>query len=329
MKTRIGIIGYGNLGRGAELAVSAAPDMELAAVFTRRAPGSVATLTGAPALHIDKAEEFIGKIDVMLLCGGSASDLPGQGPKFAAMFNTVDSFDTHAKIPGYFAEVDAAAKNTVSIISAGWDPGLFSLMKLLMGTVLPSGDTYSFWGRGVSQGHSEAIRGIKGVKRDAEGKGLAVQYTVPDEGAMATARAGGKIEADAHKTHLRECWVVAEEGADKSAIEREIITMPNYFAGYRTVVHFISEEELRREHSGMPHAGAVIRSGSTGANKHTLEFSLKLDSNPEFTASVVVACARAAARLHKEGARGARTMLDFPLSYLSPLGREGLLKAYM
>ena len=316
-KIRIGIVGYGNLGRGVELAVAANPDQELVAVFSRRDPASVKILTeGVPVCSLDDIESWKGKVDVMILCGGSATDLPKQTPALAAMFNVVDSFDTHAKIPAHFAAVDATARpaGTVGIISVGWDPGMFSLNRLYAECILPQGKDYTFWGRGVSQGHSDAIRRVKGV-RDAR------QYTVPVEAAMDAVRTGTNPELTTRQKHLRECWVVAEEGADLAAIENEIKTMPNYFADYDTTVHFITAEELQRDHSGIPHGGFVIRSGKTGMdleNDHIIEYSLKLDSNPEFTSSVLVAYARAAYRMSAEGACGCKTVFDVPPAYLSP-----------
>lgn len=320
---RIGIYGYGNLGRGVESAIKQNPDMTLAAVFTRRDPASLKIQTaGVPVLHVDDAPTMTDKIDVMVLCGGSATDLPTQTPAIASLFNCVDSFDTHAKIPQHFANVDAAAKTSgkVAMISVGWDPGLFSLMRAYTGAVLPSGKDYTFWGKGVSQGHSDAIRRIEGVV-DAR------QYTVPVDEALAAVRSGNAPELTTRQKHTRECFVVAAEGADKARIENEIKTMPNYFADYDTTVNFISLEELRRDHNGIPHGGFVIRSGKTGfgeQNNNIIEFSLKLDSNPEFTSSVIVAYARAIYRLASEGVSGAKTVLDIPPAYLSPLSNEEL-----
>ncbi len=314
---RVGIAGYGNLGKGVDAALKQNPDMELVAVFTRRPPNVVKPLDDTvPVLPMDKVQDYQDKIDVMILCGGSAKDLPQQGPELAAMFNTIDSFDTHAKIPEYFSAVDNAARMSghTGIISVGWDPGLFSLNRLIAEAVLPDGATYTFWGKGVSQGHSDAIRRVAGVKN-------AIQYTIPVEEAMNRVRAGENPELTTREKHIRECFVVAEEGADKARIENEIKTMPNYFADYDTIVHFISEEELKMNHSSMAHGGFVIRSGKTGANKDTTniyEFSLKLESNPEFSASVLVAYARAAYRLNKEGKVGALTVFDVPPAYLSP-----------
>ena len=311
---RVGIVGYGNLGRGTELAIEQNPDMKLVAVFTRRNPGDIKLKNSTvKVFHVSEAEKMKDEIDVMILCGGSATDLPEQGPVFAGMFNTVDSFDTHAKIPEYFDSVDKAAKaaGKVAIISVGWDPGLFSLNRLIGEAVLPQGSEYTFWGRGVSQGHSDAIRRVKGVK-------AGVQYTIPIEDAIQRVRSGENPKLTVREKHLRDCYVVAEEGADKAAIEREIKNMPNYLLDYETRVTFISEEELKQKHSAMPHGGFVIRSGSTGGNnKHIIEFSLKLDSNPEFTASVLVACARASYRMAAEGQSGAKTLFDVPLGYLS------------
>ena len=320
---RIGIYGYGNLGRGVESAIKQNPDMTLAAVFTRRAPASLKIQTeGVPVLHVDDAPSMVGKIDVMVLCGGSATDLPTQTPAIASLFNCVDSFDTHAKIPQHFANVDAAAKESgkVAMISVGWDPGLFSLMRAYTGAVLPKGKDYTFWGKGVSQGHSDAIRRIEGVV-DAR------QYTVPVDEALSAVRSGSAPELTTRQKHTRECFVVAAEGADKARIENEIKTMPNYFADYDTTVNFITLEELRRDHNGIPHGGFVIRSGKTGFEEQSnniIEFSLKLDSNPEFTSSVIVAYARAIYRLSIEGAAGAKTVLDIPPAYLSPLSNEEL-----
>lgn len=323
MSTRIGIIGYGNLGRGVECAVKAAGDMELAAVFTRRDPKNVSILTeNVPVCKIAEVEQWKDKIDVMILCGGSATDLPVQTPQYAKMFNVIDSFDTHARIPEHFAAVDAAAKEAgkVALISVGWDPGMFSLNRVYANAVLPDGKDYTFWGKGVSQGHSDAIRRIKGVKN-------AKQYTIPVEAALEAVRSGANPELTTREKHTRECFVVLEEGADAAAVEQEIKTMPNYFSDYDTTVHFISEEELLRDHSGMAHGGFVIRSGKTGMNKehnHIIEYSLKLDSNPEFTTSVLVAYARAAHRLAKEGQCGCKTVLDIAPAYLSEKSGEEL-----
>lgn len=316
MSIRIGILGYGNLGRGVECAIRQNPDMELAAVFTRRNPEEVTTLTESAAVcNVADAAEWKDKIDVMILCGGSATDLPVQTPEYASMFNVVDSFDTHAKIPEHFANVDAAAKQSgkVGIISVGWDPGMFSLNRMYANAILPEGKDYTFWGRGVSQGHSDAIRRIDGVK---DGK----QYTIPVESALEAVRSGEDPELSTREKHTRECFVVLEDGADAAKIEEEIKTMPNYFADYDTTVHFISEEELKRDHSNIPHGGFVLRSGKTGwdgENKHLIEYSLKLDSNPEFTSSVIVAYARAAYKLAEEGQTGCKTVFDIAPAYLS------------
>lgn len=314
-KIRIGIVGYGNIGRGVEQAIKRNEDMELAAVFTRRDPASVKVATeGAKVMHMDDMLSMKGDVDVMVLCGGSATDLPVMGPEIAANFNTIDSFDTHAKIPEYFANVDKAAKegNNIGIISVGWDPGMFSLNRLYAESILVQGSTYTFWGKGVSQGHSDAVRRIKGVK-DAK------QYTIPVEAALEAVRNGENPDLTTRQKHTRECFVVAEEGADLAQIENDIKTMPNYFSDYDTTVHFISEEELKRDHSGIPHGGFVIRSGKTGwndENNHVIEYSLKLDSNPEFTSSVLVAYARAAYRMNKEGQSGAKTVFDVAPAYL-------------
>lgn len=316
MSIRIGILGYGNLGRGVECAIRQNPDMELAAVFTRRNPENVTILTESAAVcNVADAPEWKDKIDVMILCGGSATDLPVQTPEYASMFNVVDSFDTHAKIPEHFANVDAAAKKSgkVGIISVGWDPGMFSLNRMYANAILPEGKDYTFWGRGVSQGHSDAIRRIEGVK---DGK----QYTIPVESALEAVRSGEDPELSTREKHTRECFVVLEDGADAAKIEEEIKTMPNYFADYDTTVHFISEEELKRDHSNIPHGGFVLRSGKTGwdgENKHLIEYSLKLDSNPEFTSSVIVAYARAAYKLAEEGQTGCKTVFDIAPAYLS------------
>ena len=323
MKTRIGIMGYGNLGRGVEIAVNAAPDMELAAVFTRRAPETVKILSpDVPVVHADDAANWTDKIDVLILCGGSATDLPTQTPEYAKLFNVIDSFDTHARIPEHFANVDAAAKEAgkIGIISVGWDPGMFSINRVYDNAILPDGNDYTFWGKGISQGHSDAIRRIKGVKN-------AKQYTIPVESALEAVRAGENPELTTRQKHTRECFVVLEEGADAAWVENEIKTMPNYFADYDTTVHFISEEELLRDHAGMAHGGFVFRSGCTGVNKehkHVIEYSLKLDSNPEFTTSVLVAYARAAKRLYDEGQRGCKTVLDIAPAYLSDKSGEEL-----
>jgi diaminopimelate dehydrogenase len=323
MSIRIGILGYGNLARGVEAAIEQNPDMELVAVFSRRDPSQLTIKNKTAAvLNVSEIENWKDKIDVLVLGGGSATDLPEQTPKYAEMFNVVDSFDTHARIPEHFANVDAAAKKSgkVGIISIGWDPGMFSLLRMVSDAVLPEGKHYTFWGKGVSQGHSDAIRRIAGVK-DAR------QYTVPVEETVNKVRNGENPELTARQMHTRECFVVAEEGADKAAIEEQIKTMPNYFADYDTTVHFISEEELKRDHSGLPHGGFVIRSGVTGwekENKHIIEYNLKLDSNPEFTGSVLVAYARAAYRLSQEGKSGAMSIFDIAPKYLSAKSDEEL-----
>ena len=323
MSIRIGIYGYGNLGRGIESAIRQNPDMELVAVFTRRDPASLKIATeGVPVYAADSAAEHKNEIDVMILCGGSATDLPVQTPALAKDFTVIDSFDTHAKIPEHFANVDAAAKaaGNVAVISCGWDPGMFSLNRLYAGAVLPDGKDYTFWGKGVSQGHSDAIRRIDGVV-DAK------QYTIPVESALDAVRSGAAPELSTREKHLRECFVVAEDGADTARIEREIKEMPNYFADYDTTVHFITLEELKRDHAGIPHGGFVIRSGKTGLNgenTHIIEYSLKLDSNPEFTASVITAYARAAYRMKVAGDSGCKTVLDIPPAMLSPKSAEEL-----
>ncbi len=323
MTIRIGILGYGNLGRGVESAVSQNQDMELAAVFTRRSPETVQVKTpGVKVLHADELKHMQGDIDVLVLCGGSATDLPVQTPQYATMFNVVDSFDTHAKIPEHFAAVDAAAKKAgkVGIISCGWDPGMFSLNRLYSNCILPEGHDYTFWGKGVSQGHSDAIRRIEGVK-DAR------QYTVPVPEALEAVRNGENPELGTRDKHTRECYVAAEEGADLARIEQEIVTMPNYFADYDTTVRFITEEEMKRDHSGLPHGGCVIRTGVTGMerdHKHVIEYSLKLDSNPEFTGSVIAAYARAAYRMNQEGMSGCKTVFDIAPAYLSEKSGEEL-----
>lgn len=314
-KIRIGIVGYGNIGRGVELAIARNEDMELKAVFTRREPSSVKICTeGAAVKHMDDMLSMKDEIDVMVLCGGSATDLPVMGPKIAADFNTIDSFDTHARIPEYFAGMDKAAKEggRVGIISVGWDPGMFSLNRLYAEAILPQGSTYTFWGKGVSQGHSDAIRRVEGVKNG-------IQYTVPVEEAVNRVRSGSEPQLTTREKHLRECYVVPEEGADLKAIETAIKTMPNYFDEYDTTVTFITEEELKAQHSKMPHGGFVIRSGETGKeeSRHIIEYSLKLDSNPEFTASVLICYARAAYRLAKAGESGAKTVFDIAPALLS------------
>lgn len=323
MSIKVGIIGYGNLGRGVECAIKQNDDMELVAVFTRRAPETVSILTEtAQVCSIDKVEEWKGKLDVVILCGGSATDLPEQTPVFAKMFNVVDSFDTHARIPEHFNNVDKSSKEggNVSLISAGWDPGMFSLNRMYANAILVDGADYTFWGKGVSQGHSDAIRRIEGVK-DAK------QYTVPVDAALEAVRNGENPELTTRQKHTRECFVVLEEGADAAKVEEAIKTMPNYFADYDTTVNFISEEELKANHSGIPHGGMVIRSGKTGwngENNHIIEYSLKLDSNPEFTACVIVAYARAVYRLSKEGQTGCKTVFDIAPAYLSAKSGEEL-----
>ena len=323
MSIRIGIIGYGNLGKGVEIAVNAAPDMELAAVFTRRDPASLSIKTpDVPIVAASEIETWKDRIDVMILCGGSATDLPVQTPQYAALFNVVDSFDTHARIPEHYANVDNAARagGKIGVISCGWDPGMFSLARAYANAVLPDGEDYTFWGKGVSQGHSDAIRRVSGVKN-------ARQYTIPVESALEAVRNGETPELTTRQKHTRECFVVLEEGADAAAVEKEIKEMPNYFADYDTTVHFISEEELLRDHSELPHGGIVFRSGRTGVNKehrHIIEYKLTLDSNPEFTTSVLVAAARAAFRMYQEGQSGCRTMLDIPPAYLSEKSGEEL-----
>ncbi len=323
MSIRVGILGYGNLGRGIECAIQQNPDMELVAVFTRRKPENVHILTeGVPVYSTEEAINKKDEIDVLILCGGSATDLPEQTPNYAQYFNVIDSFDTHARIPEHFANVDEAAKKSghIAMISVGWDPGMFSLNRVYGSSILPEGESYTFWGKGVSQGHSDAIRRIQGVV-DAR------QYTIPVESALEAVRSGKQPELSTRQKHTRECFVVAEEGADLERIEQEIKTMPNYFADYDTTVHFISEEELKREHAGIAHGGMVFRSGVTGWNKentHVVEYSLKLDSNPEFTSSVLVAYARAAYRMHQEGMSGCKTVLDVAPAYLSPMSGEEL-----
>ena len=319
---RIGILGYGNLGRGIECAVRAANDMELVGVFTRRDPASVTTLTGVPVYSVKDVLNWKDKIDVLILCGGSATDLPVQTPEYAKYFNVVDSFDTHANIPTHFANVDVSAKETnhAALISAGWDPGLFSLMRVYANAVLPNGSDYTFWGKGVSQGHSDAVRRIKGIAN-------AKQYTIPVESALEAVRNGENPELTTRQKHTREVFAVLEEGADAAAIETEIKTMPNYFSDYDTTVHFISKEEFEQNHSGMAHGGFVFRSGRTGLNQenqHIMEFSLKLDSNPEFTSSVIVAFARAIKRLSDKGDFGCKTVLDIPPALLCEQSPEEL-----
>ena len=326
MSTRVGIMGYGNLGKGVELAIRQNGDMELVGVFTRRDPSSVNICTeGVPVLNASALEDGSApEIDVLILCGGSATDLPEMTPKYAALYNVIDSFDTHAKIPEHFAAVDAAAKaaGTTALISAGWDPGLFSLNRLFGNCFLPEGSDYTFWGKGISQGHSDAIRRIEGV---ADAK----QYTIPIESALEAVRSGENPELTTREKHTRECFVVLEEGADAAKVAEEIITMPNYFDAYDTTVNFISQEELDAEHSAMPHGGFVLRSGKTAGDKNCIiEYSLKLDSNPEFTASVLVAYARAIARLNAEGSFGAKSVFDVAPAYLSPFD-DDYLRAHM
>ena len=328
MAIRIGILGYGNLGKGIECAIKQNPDMELAAVFSRRNPETVKILTeGVKVYPAEDALKMKDQIDVLILCGGSATDLPVQTPEYAKYFNVVDSFDTHARIPEHFANVDAAAKENgnIAVISCGWDPGMFSLNRLYANCILPQGRDYTFWGKGVSQGHSDAIRRVEGV---ADGK----QYTIPVESALEKVRNGENPELTTREKHTRECFVVPEEGADLAQIEKDIKTMPNYFSDYDTTVHFISQEELDRDHSGIPHGGFVIRSGQTGKNgetKHIIEYSLKLGSNPEFTSSVLVAYARAAARLAAEKSFGCKTVFDIAPAYLSPKSGEELRKTML
>lgn len=325
MSINVGIVGYGNIGRGVECAIFQNPDMELKAVFTRRDPSTVSILSkDAQVCHIDDIKNFEGKLDVVILCGGSATDLPEQTPQFARMFNVVDTFDNHANIPTHFANVDAAAKqgDKLALISVGWDPGMFSLIRMYSNAILPCGNDYTFWGYGVSQGHSDAIRRIEGVK-DAR------QYTVPVEEAMDAVRNGSNPELTARDKHIRECYVVLKDGADAQKVEESIKTMPNYFAPYNTIVHFISEEEMKANHSTLPHGGVVLRSGTTGMNNehnHVIEYKLKLDSNPEFTSSVVVAYARAICKLYKEGQRGCKTVFDIAPSYLSAKSSAELVK---
>ena len=328
MSIRIGILGYGNLGRGVECAIKHNPDTELVAVFTRRDPETVKILTETAKVYsVNDAEKLKDEIDVLIICGGSATDLPVQTPEYVKYFNVVDSFDTHKRIPEHFANVDKAATETghVGIISVGWEPGMFSLNRMYANAILTNGSDYTFWGKGVSQGHSDAVRRIKGVK-DAK------QYTIPVEAALEAVRNGENPELTTRQKHTRECFVVAEEGADLARIEEEIKTMPNYFDEYDTTVHFISQEELNRDHSGIPHGGFVIRSGKTGwndENSHVIEYSLKLDSNPEFTSSVIVAYARAAYRMNQEGQKGCKTVFDVAPAYLSALDGAELRKKFL
>ena len=319
---KLGILGYGNLGRGVENAMKFNKDMELCAIFTRRNPETVKVNSNTPVVSVNDIEQWKDKLDVLIICGGSATDLPVQTPKYAEMFNVIDSFDTHARIPEHFANVDKAAKKSdkVAIISLGWDPGMFSLNRLFGNVLLPNGKDYTFWGKGISQGHSDAIRRIKGVKN-------AKQYTIPVEEALKAVRNGENPELTTRQKHTRECFVVLEEGADPKQIEHEIVTMPNYFSDYDTTVHFITEEELVKNHSGIPHGGFVIRTGVTGnGNKHKIEYSLDLDSNPEFTASVLVAYSRAINKMSKEGRTGALTVFDVAPGYLSPKSAAELRK---
>lgn len=321
-KIRIGICGYGNLGKGVQKAIEKTKDMELKVVFTRRNPKDIEREANVLACGMEDLENWKDKIDVLIMCGGSATDLPVQVPMYAGSFNTVDSFDTHSDIPSYFDKVDKKAKegNKVSIISVGWDPGMFSTSRIYADSILPEGHTYTFWGKGVSQGHSDAIRRIEGVK-DAR------QYTIPVDDAMNRVRNGENPELSIREKHTRECFVVAEDGADLAKIEKEIKTMPKYFSDYDTEVHFISEEELKKNHSGMPHGGNVIHIGETGnGNKHVVEYSVKLDSNPEFTGSILVAYARAAYRMNKDGVSGAKTVFDVAPSMISEKTQEELLK---
>ncbi len=322
-KIRIAILGYGNLGKGVDIACDMNEDMELKYVFTRRNPEDLKILSETASVKsVNDILNYKDEIDVLIICGGSATDLPEQTPHFTKYFNTVDSFDTHARIPEHFNNVDKVAKeaNKISVISVGWDPGVFSMQRLLFNSVLPSGTDYTFWGKGVSQGHSDAVRRIAGVKN-------AIQYTIPIDEAVEKARSGNNPELTTRDKHLRECFVVLEDGTDKEKVENEIKTMKNYFADYNTVVHFISEEEFKRDHNSMPHGGFVIRSGNTdkeNKTKHVMEFSLKLDSNPQFTASVLCAFARAAYKMNKEGLSGCKTAFDIPLSYLSNASSEEL-----
>ena len=318
---RIGIAGYGNLGRGVECAVTEASDMELAAVFTRRDPSALKIRTqNVPVVSMDDILDWKDRIDVLVLCGGSATDLPVQTPEYAKYFNVIDSFDTHANIPQHFAAVDAAAKEggNTAMISVGWDPGMFSLIRAYAGAILPNGKDYTFWGKGVSQGHSDAIRRIEGVAN-------AKQYTIPVEEALDAVRSGKNPELTTREKHTRECFVVLKEGADAARVEKEIVEMPNYFADYDTTVHFISAEEFAANHSGLAHGGFVFRSGSTGVNhehNHIIEFSLKLDSNPEFTSSVIIAYARAITRMNARGETGCKTVFDVPPALLSEMSPE-------
>lgn len=325
-KIKVGIVGYGNLGKGTEASIGQQPDMELIAVFSRRSPDQVKVDTpGVKVLHIEDAKSYQDKIDVMILCGGSATDLPEQVPAFAEMFNTVDSYDTHARIPEYFASVDQVAKESgkTSIISVGWDPGLFSINRVMSEAILPEGETYTFWGKGLSQGHSDAVRRVEGVKHG-------VQYTIPSEEVIESVRKGENPDVSKSDRHVRTCYIVAEEGADKGKIEETIKTMPNYFADYETTIHFITEAEMETDHAAMPHGGFVIRSGKTGqGNDQIVEFNLNLGSNPEFTSSVLTSYARAAYRLNKEGQAGAKTVYDVAPGYISPKSAEELRRDYL
>ena len=323
---RIGIVGYGNLGKSVELGIKQNDDMKLVGVFTRRDPSTIKTLTeGIQVFHVDEAKNMTDQVDVMVLCGGSSSDLPVQGPLFAGLFNTVDGYDTHAKVPDYFNEVNKKALDAekVCIIASGWDPGMFSINRLYAEAILPVGKTYTFWGKGISQGHSDAVRRVDGVKD-------AIQYTIPIENAIEAVKRGDMPEFTTREQHRRECFVVVEDNADKNRIEQEIKMMPNYFADYDTEVHFITEEELKEKHSGMPHGGVVIRYGKTGleeSHNHTIEYKIELDSNPDFTANVLIAYARAAYRLHKEGVSGAKTVVDIAPAYLSRKSAEEIRKS--
>ena len=322
---KLGILGYGNLGRGVENAMKFNKDMELCAIFTRRNPETVKVNSNTPVVSVNDIEQWKDKLDVLIICGGSATDLPVQTPKYAEMFNVIDSFDTHARIPEHFANVDKVAKKSgkVAIISLGWDPGMFSLNRLFGNVLLPNGKDYTFWGKGISQGHSDAIRRIKGVKN-------AKQYTIPVEEALKAVRNGENPELTTRQKHTRECFVVLEEGADPKQVEHEIVTMPNYFSDYDTTVHFITEEELVKNHSGIPHGGFVIRTGETSVGtKHVIEYSLKLDSNPEFTSSVLVAYARACYRLNKEGQSGCKTIFDIAPAYLINKTNEELISSML
>ena len=326
MAIKVGIFGYGNLGRGVEAALLQNPDMEAVAIFTRRDPAKLTPATqGIAVVSASDVGNYVGKIDVMINCGGSAKDLPEQTPMLARTFNVVDSFDTHANIPAHFANVDAAAREggKVSVISVGWDPGMFSLNRLMGEVILPDGKDYTFWGKGVSQGHSDAVRRIEGV-RDAR------QYTIPVQSAIDAVRSGETPVLTVREKHRRECYVVPEAGADLARIEREIKEMPNYFADYDTTVYFITLEDMKRDHAALPHGGCVIRSGKTGeGNAHVIEYNLKLDSNPEFTASVIVAYARAAVRMQREGMMGCKTVLDVPPAYLSPKSHGELIASLL